>query len=432
MTATGALRRPEKRSWPPTQRTTPALVGSVWALLVVNSLGSGGTGTIIPIPTSLAQMITMGALAVAFALALLLNPRLRFRPSAFLLLLTLLLVVSTVASAYLQSGVGALIRSARLGVFVATLWLLTPWWGPTLDLVRYYLRTLGVVLLSVLIGLVIAPGLALPATYDGRLVGAIWYIPATQVGDYAAVVLGLLLVLWLARGVSGWSVAVIAGPALLALLLSHTRTATTALVAAVTVAGLTLTLAHARARRVVPAAVLGAGLAGLALAGPLMDWFRRGQDPEAFSNLTGREKVWQALLAQPRTLQEQLFGVGLTDKSFGGLPIDSTWLAIYHDQGILGAVIAAGIFVVLIASAATRPPSPARACALFLIVYCLIASYTQTGIGDVSAYTLHVALAAALLAPTAPQGRESHHPGPPMDTDGEPGPTRRHPLPHGP
>ncbi|MDQ4033263.1 MAG: O-antigen ligase domain-containing protein, partial [Actinomycetota bacterium] len=45
----------------------------------------------------------------------------------------------------------------------------------------------------------------------------------------------------------------------------------------------------------------------------------------------------------------------------------------------------------------TRPPSPARACAVFLIVYCLIASYTQVGLGDASGYLLHLVVAAALL-----------------------------------
>jgi hypothetical protein len=49
-----------------------------------------------------------------------------------------------------------------------------------------------------------------------------------------------------------------------------------------------------------------------------------------------------------------------------------------------------------------RPPSLQRACAIFLISYCAIASYTEAGLGDASPYLLHLALAVSLLA--APAG----------------------------
>ncbi|MEU2861676.1 O-antigen ligase domain-containing protein, partial [Streptomyces mirabilis] len=49
-----------------------------------------------------------------------------------------------------------------------------------------------------------------------------------------------------------------------------------------------------------------------------------------------------------------------------------------------------------------RPPSLQRACAIFLISYCAIASYTEAGLGDASPYLLHLALAASLLAAPAP------------------------------
>ncbi|MDQ4022024.1 MAG: O-antigen ligase domain-containing protein [Actinomycetota bacterium] len=387
------------------QQGTPPLVGLVWALLVFNTLGSVGVATIVPIPRSLLQMITMGSLGVAFMLALLLNPRLRVRPSAFLLLLSLLLVVSVASSSPLESGLGALVRCARLAVFLATLWLLTRWWNGSLTFVRYHVRAVGAVLGTVVLGLVIAPGTARPADFDNRLIGVLWPITATQVADYAAVVAGLTLVLWLARSSSGWSVVGIALPAIILLILTHTRTATVGLVAAVPVAGLTLALANARARRALAVAALGAGLIAVAFAAPLVNWFQRGQDEEALSNLTGRQKVWDLLLAAERTPREQLFGVGLTDKSFAGLPIDSTWLTVYYEQGLVGVVIIVVLSLGLVFAAATRPPSPARACAVFLIVYCLIASYTQVGLGDVSGYLLHFVVAAALLTGAGPTVR---------------------------
>lgn len=375
------------------------LVGVVWGCLIVNTLGSGGVGTIIPIPTRIEQIVTMGALGAAFTLAIILNPRLRIRPSPVLLLLSLLVVVSFVSSADLGSGYGALARCARLAVFIVTLWLITPWWDGTLRFVRYHVRALALLLASVALGLVLAPGLALPADFDDRLIGVLWWIPATQVGDYGAVVAGLTIVLWLARKSSGRALVGIAGPAIALLLLSHTRTATAALAVGVAVAGLSLALANARARRFLAVVMLGSGLIAGAFLSPLTDWFRRGQDGEEFANLTGRELVWNSLLAEPRTPREELIGRGLTDKSFDGLPIDSTWLAIYHEQGYLGIAIIVLILLGLIFTTAMRPPSPARACAVFLIVYGMIASYTQVGLGDASAYLLHLVVATALLAP---------------------------------
>jgi O-antigen ligase len=384
------------------ERDAHPLVGLVWALLVINTLGSLGVETVVTIPKPLLQMITMGSLGVAFVLALLLNPRLRVRSSAFLLLLSLLLLVSIVSSSFMESGLGALVRCARLAVFIATLWLLTPWWDGSLTFVRHHVRALGAVLGSVALGLVVAPGTARPADFDSRLVGVLWPITATQVADYAAVVAGLTLVLWLARSSSGWSVVGIALPAIVLLILTHTRTATVGLVVAVPVAALTLALANARARRALAVTVVCGGLIGLAFAAPLATWFQRGQDDDALSNLTGRQKVWNLLLAEDRTPHQQLFGVGLTDKSFAGLPIDSTWLAVYHEQGLVGVAIVVMILVSLAFAAAVRSPSPARACAVFLLVYCLIASYTQIGLGDVTGYLLHFVVAATLLAAARP------------------------------
>jgi hypothetical protein len=159
-------------------------------------------------------------------------------------------------------------------------------------------------------------------------------------------------------------------------------------------------------------AVLVVGLVAVLLGPAVQAWFRRGQSEENFSNLTGRAKVWDALLAEPRTMTEQLFGVGLTNKSFAGLPIDSSWLAIYHEQGYVGITIVAAFLCTLVVVAALRPPSLARACAVFLIVYCLSASYTEAGLGDASPYLLHLALAASLLA--KPRSAPAAAVGPPV------------------
>lgn len=376
---------------------TPRLVGVVWALLLVNTLGYTNVSLIIPLPRNVAQLITMGALAAAFGLALILNPRVRVRPSAYLLLLSLLALVSIASSLRLESGLGSLVRCFRLAMFVATLWLLSAWWRGDLRFARYHVRVVGAVLLTVLAGLVISPGSAFSGP-DGRLAGAIWPIPAPQVGLYCAIATGLSVVLWLTRSIDGRSAVIVAVPAVGLLLLSHTRTALIGLVATLAVAGLSQAFTNARARHTLAAATAIGGVVAMAFGQFVQNWLQRGQDTEQLSTLTGRQKVWDLLLAKERTLGEQFFGVGLTNKSFAGLPIDNSWLSIYHEQGWVGIVIVVTILGCLLATAALRPPSPERACAVFLILYSIAASYTEVGLGDASPYLLNLAVAASLLA----------------------------------
>jgi hypothetical protein len=384
-----------------TETRAPKLVGLVWLLLVINTLGSQGAVTLVPIPRGVTQLVTMGALAVAFGLALLMNLRIRLRPSAYLLALSMLVVLSIASSAQLESGYGAFFRCGRYAMFVATLWLLTRWWHDPFSMVRHHIRAIAAVLLTVVAGLAIAPGKAMATTYDGRLVGAIWPMTPPQIGMYSATIIGLTVLLWLGNRTTRTSLLVVVLPALVLLLLSHTRTATLALVAGLAVALISLAANSARARRIFTRAVFIGGFAALVLGPAILAWLRRGQDEEALSDLTGRQKVWDALLAAPRTTSEQLFGVGLTNKSFDGLPIDSSWLAVYHEQGLVGVAIVVGMMATLLIVAVLRPPSLARACALFLVFYCAIASYTEAGLGDASPYLLNLTIAAALLAPAA-------------------------------
>ncbi|MFI6054272.1 O-antigen ligase domain-containing protein [Streptomyces violascens] len=381
--------------------STPRTVGVIWGLLVLNTLGSAGAQTIIALPRSLIQLVTMGSLVGAFALALALNLRLRIQAGAYLLLLTLLLVPSVISSAHLESGFGALFRCTRLALFVGTLWLLSRWWdgGPTF--VRHHIRMYFAVLASVAAGLVVSPGAAMPDLYGGRLVGALWPLTPPQIGQYAAVIIGLAVLLVLDRRTDRASAAVVIVPSFALLALTHTRTATLGLFIGLALAIGSLVLTSAAARRFFTWTVLCATVAAVGFSSALQTWFLRGQSKENFSNLTGREKVWDALLAAPRTTSEQLFGVGLGDKSFGGLPIDNSWLAVYNEQGLTGIGLVVAIIIVLAGVALLRPPSLSRACAIFLISYCAIASYTEAGLGDASPYLLHLAVAASLLAAPA-------------------------------
>jgi hypothetical protein len=374
----------------------------VWAALFLNVLAFSGLPTVIPIPTTLGQLVTQGALGVALLLALIANPHGVIRPNTLLVLLTLLAVVALMVSLHNEFFYGSTFRACRLLVFVLVLWLLTPWWGRSdLVLLRAHLTCLRVVLVIVLIGAAIAPGVAF--SYDGRLSGALWPIPPTQVGHYAAVLLGCTAVLWFGGAVRGRTAALTLIAAGAALIGTHTRTALLAMTIGLAVAGASMFLGHARVRRT--SAFLGviAVVTATFFSPLIVGWLSRGQSFEEASELTGRTKVWSSISGMQRPWLEELFGSGLSNKSFNGLPIDNNWLAVYLDQGWFGVIIDAALLIILILLAATHQRGIRRAAALFLITYCAVASITETGLGDASPYLLELILAASLLA--APAGR---------------------------
>ena len=295
-----------------------------------------------------------------------------------------------------ETVTGTIFRTTRLAGFAATLWLLTPWWGRRdLLLVRYHLTAMALILGSVVLGLLVAPGHALEA---GRLAGVLWPIPPTQVAHYAAVTLGLVALLWLSGRVSGRVALAVVAPTLAMLLLTHTRTALFAMVIGLVVGGLSLFAARSRVRKAFLTLALVVTVGGLTLAGVVTHWLARGETGQELTALTGRTTVWQLVLTYPRNWFEVLFGFGLSNNSFHGLPIDSNWLATYHDQGLVGLALCAAMVLFLLVTAYFQPRGAPRALALFLVTYCLIASFTETGLSQPSDYLLELTLAASLLA----------------------------------
>ena len=139
----------------------------------------------------------------------------------------------------------------------------------------------------------------------------------------------------------------------------------------------------------------------MTLSGVIATWLARGEGTQELTNLTGRTKVWGPLLAFPRDKFQEIFGFGLSNGSFNGLPIDSNWLASYQEQGLFGVVVCATMLVFLLVTAYFQPRGVQRALALFLVTYCLVASFTEVGFTDVSPYLLELTLAASLLVPPA-------------------------------
>ncbi len=374
----------------------------VWVALFVNVLAFSQMPTVVPIPGTIGQLITQGALILALALALLLNPGGVVRPSLFLVLLSILATVGLLASIHNDFVYGSTYRACRLIGFTLVLWLLTPWWGRRdFPLLRAHITCLRVIMLSVLVGAILAPGAAFK--YGGRLSGALWPIPPTQVAHYAAVLLGCTVLLWFGRVVRGRTAILTVVGAGAAIVGAHTRTALLGMAIGLAVAGASMFLGYARVRRT--SAFLGlSAVATATLFTPfILNWLWRGQTVQDATELTGRTKVWSALLGIQRPWLEELFGSGLSNQTFNGLSIDNSWLASYLDQGWFGIFIAAAMLLILLILAVAHRPGIRRAVALFLITYCLVASITETGLGGATPYTLELIVAASLLA--APTGK---------------------------
>ena len=369
----------------------------VWAALFLNVLAFSGLPTLIPVPTTVGQLVTQGALIVAFLLALLANPRCVIRPSLFLILLSVLAVVALMVSIHNQFFLGSTFRACRLIGFVTILWLLTPWWGRAdFPLLRAHITCLRIVIVTVLVGAVVAPGAAF--SYEGRLSGALWPIPPTQVAHYAAVLLGCTAVLWFGGAVRGRTALLTLIGSSVALVGAHTRTALLAMTVSLAVAGASMFLGHARVRRTTALLAVFGVIAATFFAPLIVTWLWRGQSLEEASQLTGRTKVWTEILGLDRSWLQEIFGFGLSNKSFDGLPIDNNWLAVYLDQGWFGLVVDAALLLILVFLAVTQRRGLRRAIALFLVSYCIVASITETGLGDASPYLLELTVAASLLA----------------------------------
>jgi hypothetical protein len=402
------LLRPGARSLPPDEardRKARRRVLLVWGLLFLNVVtfykGTwNGLPLLIPIPSFLGKILTQGALAGALLVAVTANRRLLIRPSVFLSLLTMLVTVAVIANVDPAGHViSTLYRTCRLGGFVATLWLLTPWWGRRdLLLVKSHLTALLIVLGTVALSLAVAPGRALA---QGRLSGEFWPITPVQVADFAAVAVGLLVVLWFCGELRHRPRLTLAAVVVVVvmLLLTHTRTEVIALVAGIFVAGLRMFAAEARVRRLFTFIGVAVLLAGMAFSGAVTTWLARGENSRELSDLTGRTAVWTDVLNDPRDRFQLIFGYGLSNKGYGGLPIDSNWFAAYYDLGLAGVAICIALLLFVLVSAYFQPRSTRTALALFLVTYLIVTSFTETGLSDASVYLLELALAASLLVP---------------------------------
>lgn len=374
---------------------------AVWGAMFLNVLPFIGNH-LLPLPGAVGQLLAQGALPLALLLALVANPRGLVRPNVYVVVLSAMCMLALMVSPHNEFLLGSTYRALRFTGYVAVLWLLSPYWGRRdLALLRVHRTCLLVVVASVVVGGLVAPGKAF--SFDGRLAGVIWPVFPTEVAHMAAVLAGTTVLLWMCRVITGRNAAltvVLAAPVLIA---THTRTALLAGGVGLLCASASLLFARSRARRTwIWGGLVAASVVAL-FASELTSWLLRGQSSQEAAGLTGRTSVWEAVLAHPRPLGEEVFGSGMSNLSYIGRAIDSNWIGTYLDLGLVGVVLEILLLLVLLVTALTRPAGPARAVAIFLVVYCIFSSITQTGMSGPSVILLDLAVASAVLA--RPSGR---------------------------
>ena len=245
-----------------------------YGMLFFNTMTFYPGVSFIHVPSAVGKGLSQATLPVALLVIISLNRRGIVRPNVFLCLVSLLVLGAFFATMQ-PEHFGTVYRTFRLAGYVAALWLLTPWWGRRdMLLVRCHLASLSVLIGSAVVGLFLAPGHAL---VGGRLGGALWPIPATQLAHYAAVLTGIVIILWFCGQMRGRTTLLIVVASGSILILTHTRTALIAMVAGVLVAGLSLIVAKARVRKLFATAGAVAGVAVMTLSGVITTWLARGE-----------------------------------------------------------------------------------------------------------------------------------------------------------
>lgn len=374
-------------------------IALAWGMLVLNTLTFypatySGVPLVVPIPSMIGKAITQGALIVALILLLTVNRRMAVRPNLFLFLVSLLVVEAFLTSLHVAQISNAY-RSFRFAEFVVALWLLSPWWGRRdLLLIRCHLAAASVFLGSVALGLLVAHRAALA---KGRLQGVLWPTPPSQIAEFAAIVIGLVVVLWLGGLVSGRLALTTVIPVGAILLLTHARGPLIGVTAGIAVAGLSLFTRTVRVRKFFAAAGVAVLVGAMTSSAVAKAWWARGEPTYELARLTGRTVIWAGVLGVPRDQFQIIFGSGLSDQGYSGLSIDSSWFIAYSDQGLYAVVICVAMLVYLFVAACFRACGIQRALALFLVTYCMILSFEEAGVSAPSTFLLYLALAASML-----------------------------------
>jgi hypothetical protein len=374
---------------PPADTRRPGVLVVALLLVVVTvgwRRGEYFTGSLDPVVLAKAGL---SALALAGAVLLASSgPRLRVG-TAWLWWLGVVLgcsVFGALTSGDLAAGGTVAVRVAVLG---ATVHLLLRA-APGLQVVTSLAVACGAVA-------AVAAVTGLPTLAEGRLAGGVPALSPNELSLLAGVV--VLVLAWrTVLGRAGWADAV-TGAAFLGVIWA-TESRTGLLMVLVGVAVMALYLRRPPVGLVVGGLVLGALLVvGAAATGAVTAFAERNGD--GASTLESRFIAWRAAVELPQTAWQELFGGGMALKVipikgqwWDEQPLDSSWVSLLVQAGVLGLAVALG-WVLWTLRGAARTPRPVRVLFLGLLVFLVGRSTVESGMFDATpAYLLFAAVSA--------------------------------------
>lgn len=369
-------------------------LGLLFLLVVVgivpwrqNAIYEGGTDVIVLAKAAIAMLAFAGAIAL----------RLRTRVSMPIGLgpagaLSLVLLVSLLGAFQVGNEALTLVLVIRVFILLATLLLIlqcAPW-----------AHILGCLLAAMGLVAVVAGATGLGTLSEGRLGGGVPEIHPNELAELAVAPLVGVIVHALRRGALIRHAMAIA--VLLALVVATgSRSALLSLGLAVAVA----VLANGRLdRRIVAVLLASLPLVYLVVnfTGILGALASRGGTNVASGALDSRFDVWRLVLGWRWESWEKWIGIGLSvkeievdDKWLDSQVLDSSWVSLLAQTGIVGAAITAGVLVWCVAAAIE---SRARRGALLpMLVLIVVRSLTESGLVDSATPFMLLVVVATLL-----------------------------------
>jgi hypothetical protein len=404
--AAATIRLDHRRGVAPRPRQLPIeqiiAVGG-WILLVFSvqpwQRPSRGPQAVAEGMTTSKGVLIAAVFMVALALA---APRFRARMPLFYLVYMMYLCVAAASAFQVQAAGTPLLRALRLGLAIWIPLLLWRWLGGRSALfVRAHRMAHALLVFVVVAGVALSPGNAWEGSGSrARLQGAFIPMLPPRVGEVAAILAGLMIIALVFRQVRRIPASLLVVMGILVLLLSGTRTPAAALVAGLL--GAFILASQSRQGRQGLRVLLLLILLAVPLLGPIQTWVVRDQSAQQLSSLTGRSIAWHYVLNEPVSFRTLMLGHGLGNTGvvlrrgegdIDTMGIDSGWLSLYWQTGWVGVGLIALAMLIGYMTVWRAPTPYIRAVTGFLLVYVTVASFTETGLSDLSSQTLHLLVA---------------------------------------
>lgn len=407
MTVTAPAVRPPGTTSPGADGVRPSTRITVYVLWFIVVLGVQPWTQSEADGGSSSSLYKGGALLAVFLVALMLAPqRLRLRIPGVWAVWFLYLGIVLCASVLLPDALTPMTRVARFGIaLVVPLLLWDVLRRDSTLLLRAHLAANTVLALLFAVG----PFVAGSAAWENggsfasgsRLQGALLATLPPGVGEVGAIVAGLALVAWAYGHLRWWLTTPLVALGLGLIITSRTRTAALALLVGLIIAALVTLRSRGGRHIAIGLAICAVPL--LAVAPAVVDWALRGQSTQRFQSLSGRTLAWNNVLSAdlPPGVAALGHGLGTTkilvtrgQGDVNTVPIDNSWLSLYWESGLIGAAVILVVYLCVLVTVLRAPTAYPRAASVLLVVLVGIASFSESGLSDLSSLTLALVVAA--------------------------------------